>query len=85
MIAGPPDIRLTYRPDGLPLHIRVTAGEDTTLVVNDPNGMWECNDDSDGFNPQISFTDPQEGVYEIWVGTYDTEPVAAVVEISELD
>ena len=86
MIAGPPDLRLTYKPDEASLTIKAIAGADTTLVVNDPNGEWACNDDSDdGLNPAVTFSDPQEGVYDIWVGTLDEEPVAAVVEITELD
>lgn len=86
MIANAPDIRLTYSPDELPLHIKVSSKEDTTLVINDPNGNWFCDDDSGGGeNPMVSFDDPQEGVYEIWVGTYEDEPVPAIVEITELD
>ena len=86
MIASAPDIRLTYSPDELPLHIKVSSKEDTTLVINDPNGNWFCDDDSGGGeNPMVSFDDPQEGVYEIWVGTYEDEPVPAIVEITELD
>lgn len=86
MIANAPDIRLTYIPDELPLHIKVSSKEDTTLVINDPNGNWFCDDDSGGGeNPMVSFDDPQEGVYEIWVGTYEDEPVPAIVEITELD
>ena len=86
MIAETPDIRLTYKPDQLPLHIEVTADADTTLVVKAPNGQWICNDDTDeSFDPKVSFTSPQAGVYEIWVGTYDAEPVPAVVAITELD
>lgn len=86
MIANAPDIRLTYIPDELPLHIKVSSKEDTTLVINDPNGNWFCDDDSGGGeNPMVSFDDPQEGVYEIWVGTYEDEPVPATVIITELD
>lgn len=86
MIAGPPDIRLTYKPDELPLHIKAISDDDTTLVINDPNGQWFCDDDSGGdLNPLVSFTDPQEGVYDIWVGTIGEEPVPAIVEITELD
>lgn len=86
MIANAPDIRLTYSPDELPLNIRVSSKEDTTLVINGPDGSWYCDDDSGGGeNPMISFTDPEEGVYEIWVGTYENEPVPATVIITELD
>lgn len=86
MIASEPDIRLTYKPDELPLHIKALSASDTTLVVNDPNGNWFCDDDSGGdLDPKVSFTDPQEGVYDIWIGTIGEDPVPAVVEITELD
>lgn len=85
MIAGPPDIRLTYHAGEETLRIRAKADADTTLVINGPNGEWACNDDADdNFNPEVVFINTQEGVYDIWVGTFDKEPVAAVVEITEL-
>jgi hypothetical protein len=49
---------------------------DTTLVINDPNGRWICNDDfgeSTGTNPGISFSTPDDGKYDIWVGVYSSD------------
>ena len=47
-------------------------GDDTTLVVSDPQSDWYCNDDWDpgSTNPLISFPNPYYGSYSIWVGTY---------------
>jgi hypothetical protein len=45
---------------------------DTTLVINDANGDWHCNDDGGGnFNPMVDISNPPSGQYDIWVGTYD--------------
>lgn len=84
-IARAPDVRLTYEAGSSPLIIKVGSSEDTTLVVNDANGRWYCDDDSGGgVNPAMRLNNPDSGVYEIWVGTYADEPVSATVFITEL-
>ena len=43
------------------------------MIVNDPSGNWHCNDDFDsagGTNPGVVFSQPDAGIYDIWVGTY---------------
>lgn len=68
-----PDIELTIDRDFRPLGIFVDANIDTTLIVNDPDGEWHCNDDSmvlGNSNPGLQFSKPKEGIYDIWVGTY---------------
>jgi hypothetical protein len=73
-IFGPnPDLKLQFSGSGSQLGIYVTADIDTTLVINDPQGNWHCNDDSaylDNSNPGILFENPSDGLYDIWVGTY---------------
>ncbi len=70
-IADAPDFRVLYTPGGLPLIFSIASDSDTTLVVNDPNGNWICDDDSAGnFNPMVQIDDPPAGQYDIWVGTY---------------
>ncbi len=72
-ISSNPDARLVFNTDGdLPLIISVDSREDTTLVVNTPDGRFLCDDDSGerGLNPSIRLNRPQSGRYEIWVGTY---------------
>jgi hypothetical protein len=58
---------------------------DTTLIINDPNGNWFCDDDSgvNGMNPALSLT-PMSGQYDIWIGTYDNATARARLAISEL-
>jgi len=48
-----------------------TPGEDATLIINDSDSNWQCNDDSFGTrNPAIDFSPPESGWYDIWVGSY---------------
>lgn len=49
------------------------ADADTTLVVRDPAGAFQCNDDADGaqnLNPYLALT-PMEGSYTVWVGGFE--------------
>lgn len=74
-IAGPPDfvVNFTTFAGILPLIVSASSTWDTTLVVNDPNGNWHCDDDSGpGLNPRLSIASPVNGRYAIWVGTYSS-------------
>lgn len=72
-VAEAPDVRLTYEAADYLLRIYVEGDADTTLLINQPDGQWLCNDDrSDGdLNPEIIFANPMAGQYDIWVGTFD--------------
>ncbi len=87
-VAASPDFSLEYTEEEYALSILVVAGSDTTLMVNDPDGSWFCNDDTtdlDGSNPGVYFGSPKSGRYDIWVGGYSTENnyVNAQLVISE--
>jgi len=69
-IEAAPAYRLFYTAGDAPLIFSVTADADTTLIVNDPEGNWVCNDDTNGLNPEVAFDAPVSGQYDIWVGTY---------------
>jgi hypothetical protein len=70
-IANVPDVRVHYTAGTFPLRFYVDApGTDTTLAVNDPGGMWHCNDDTVGLQPVIDFASPVSGQYDIFVGTF---------------
>ena len=64
----------------------MNAAEDTTLLVNRPDGSWVCNDDDlgDG-NPVLVITSAADGLYDIWVGTYGASNTNATLYISEID
>ena len=84
--ASNPDVDLNYEAGEYPLVIYVNADYDTTLLVNQPDGSWICDDDAGlGSNPAILLESPQAGLYDIWVGTYDgQETPEAVLYISEV-
>lgn len=72
-VSRAPDVRLNYQAgSGLPLIISAASSDDTTLVVNGPDGRWYCDDDGgvNGLNPAVRFNSPGSGRYEIWVGSY---------------
>lgn len=85
-IANAPDYQITYTPGSYSLYIGVQADTDTTLIINGPDGQWYCDDDGgEGLNPLYTFTSPQAGTYDIWVGTYsNTNTQPATLRISEL-
>ena len=85
-IANAPDVRLNYAAGEYPLYISATSAEDTTLVVNGPDGQWYCDDDGAGnFNPLVWFDAPQSGQYDIWVGTLEDSTMHdAALNISEV-
>lgn len=84
-ISSAPDFQITYRAGSLPLAIRTRSGADTTLVVNGPDGRWYCDDDSFGnLNAQVFFSNPQSGVYDIWVGSFNGGTAPAQLLITEL-
>lgn len=71
-IAEPPDFRLFVEPTRGPLVIGVRSSADATLIINDPNTDWICDDDGGlGLNPEIRIGGPSPGQYDIWIGTYD--------------
>ena len=51
----------------------IASTEDTTLIINLPNGSWSCNDDTNGLNPALVYYNPAPGRYQIWIGSYAAE------------
>jgi hypothetical protein len=73
-VAEAPDFSVDFTAGEYVLSFVVDSAVDTTLLVNDPDGQWHCNDDSsylDSANAGIIFTNPTSGRYDIWVGLYD--------------
>lgn len=85
-IAERPSFTLNFRKGELPLYIGVAADDDTTLVIRSPNGQWMCDDDSgDNLNPVVSWSQPRNGRYQIWVGRFGSSELApAQLYISEI-
>ncbi len=51
------------------LRILVNSAGDPTLVIRGPDGVYRCNDDHNGLQPEVSGQFPQ-GTYQIWVGVF---------------
>jgi hypothetical protein len=70
-VTSRPDFDLYWRGSSSQLTIAVESNADAVLLVNAPDGSWFYSDDYRGTNPAITFQNPQEGLYDIWIGTYD--------------
>jgi hypothetical protein len=86
-VANAPDVRVNYTAGSLPLIFSVASAEDTTLVINGPDGRWYCDDDGgeQGLNPAIRFNTPQSGQYDVYIGHYGQgRRIPARLHISEV-
>ncbi|MCH8486561.1 MAG: hypothetical protein LAT75_06825 [Candidatus Cyclonatronum sp.] len=78
--AAAPDYRVNWSSRGTTalrfIFEAHNPNDDTTLIINAPDGSWYCNDDafSGTFNPMVIFDNPAAGQYDIWVGTYSAGP-----------
>ena len=84
-----PDYRLHWSGKSDTLRILFEAeesGEDTVLIVSTPDTSWLCNDDGHTeLNPLVEIRNPEEGQYDIWVGTYQSgEYIGGELKITEL-
>lgn len=83
-IARAPDYQITYTAGRQPLIVRTESATDTTLVINDPDGVWHCDDDGRGDgNAEVNLDKPSSGVYDIWVGTFSGGTSAATLILTE--
>jgi hypothetical protein len=85
-----PDFRFFYSgtsPTGqLTIALEARSSVDTVLLVNTPDGNWHFNDDYRGTNSAITFTNPLQGQYDIWTGSYyRSSNNPAVLIVTELD
>lgn len=85
-VAEAPDFSLNYTSGFFSLTIKVEdTNADTVLLVNGPNGSWHFNDDTNGLDPSITFNNPADGRYDIWIGTFDGNFADSTLVITELD
>jgi serine protease Do len=73
--AEAPDLALNWSGTGAMLRFVFEGhepGDDPTLTIRTPDGRYHCNDDASAstLNPMLTFADPAEGNYLIWVGSY---------------
>ena len=84
-VADGPSLVIDYTPDDFALSFMTLGGAiDTTLMVVDPNGVTQCNDDMtpEDQNAAVTFEIPVTGRYQVYPGTYGAEDVGAFVEIA---
>jgi len=87
-VTSQPDVIVNYSNAAsfLRFYFQAQGGGDTTLVINDANGNWHCNDDSHGgVNPTVDINNPPSGQYDIWVGSYEANTnIRGQLKITEL-
>ena len=66
-----PDFDLYWNGTSSQITIAVQSRADAILLVNAPDGSWHYSDDYRGTDPAITFYNPQQGLYDIWIGSYD--------------
>lgn len=78
-VAVGPDFTMQFSGNGMgrALEFRVEGNCDTVLLVNDARANWHFNDDDGSINPRIRINSAPEGIYDIWVGTYDPSMCSA--------
>lgn len=80
-----PDFSLTgYRPRaGERLTFETTGTCDTTLLVNTGARNWYFDDDDgEGNGARIVLNRPSQGIFDVWVGTYDSRTCDAGLVVS---
>ncbi|EYD77706.1 hypothetical protein Rumeso_00872 [Rubellimicrobium mesophilum DSM 19309] len=65
-VASKPDFDLYWSGSSAQMTIAVNSGSDVVLLINAPDGQWYFSDDP----AAITFSNPQQGLYDIWIGAY---------------
>ena len=58
------------------LRFLINSAQDTTLVIQKPDGTYLCADDTEGLNPIVQGAFPP-GTYKLWIGSYEQGASAA--------
>lgn len=76
-IGSDPDHVVTLSAAIPNLRFFARADEDITLVIQQPDGSYICNDDTEGLNPVVTAANFPAGEYKVWVGSYASEDALA--------
>ncbi|WP_147407638.1 hypothetical protein [Pseudooceanicola algae] len=81
-VAAPPDFELHYRKTrDFDLRFTAVGDCDTVLLINTGAGNWFFDDDDGQYDAQIHLTNPSDGLYDIWIGTYENRNCEATLTI----
>jgi hypothetical protein len=69
-VTSQPDLVIEWGSASENMHIFFVGVDDTTLIVELPDGSFVCNDDTVGTDPSVNIANPEAGDYSVWVGTY---------------
>lgn len=72
-VSGQPTLNVTVPANTPLLQVVFESTSDSTLVVVSPTGRLYCNDDAStgNLNPALYIPAPEEGIYAVFVGTFD--------------
>jgi hypothetical protein len=70
-VTSRPDFSMSWTGNSSQLTIAVESFADAVLLVNAPDQSWHYFDDYRGTDPAITFYNPMQGRYDIWIGSYD--------------
>ena len=76
-----PVVSLNWRGKADFARIFVFSDQDTTLVIQTPDGEYLCGDDAQSLvlDPSIDLENPSEGRYNIWVGGYQPDQLVPAI------
>jgi len=69
-VSATPDHLFTASDAFSNLRVIVHSADDTTLVIQKPDGTYMCNDDAEGHNPIVTGAFPA-GTYKVHIGSYN--------------
>lgn len=74
-VARRPDFSLYWTGTSRRMSIYVETRADSVLLINAPDLSWSYNDDinlqAGDLRSGITFINPRQGRYDIWIGSYD--------------
>lgn len=67
-----PVVRINWEGKADLAKIFFFSDHDPTLIIQSPDGAFHCNDDASDLllDPSVTFENPADGIYNIWVGSY---------------
>lgn len=66
-----PDVAFVYETPASGFRIFFISDQDSTLMIQNPDGSYLCNDDSVDHDPAIEVMPGGAGTYLVWVGSFD--------------